>query len=210
MKKNSLILSGILLAFIIPVLLFGFSDGPKKYHKHYEMAWLGVSTKELTPQLREYFGVDEETGVLVSEVAEDSPAENSGLKAGDVIIEADEETVYSKNDLAEIIHDFNPGDEIKIDFVRNREKESINIELGKSKINKYHYFGFKPNRIEVRVPEIEFEIPEFDEEELEKLQDEIKEAMKYHNEELKEHMEELRESKKEMRINLRDELRETI
>ncbi len=173
--------------------------------------------KSLTPQLREYFGVDEEIGVLVSEVAEDSPAEKSGIKAGDVIVEVEDETIYSKSDLAEVVRDFDPGDEIKIEFVRDRDEESIRVELGEAKVSKFRYFGHKPNRIEVivpemdiEIPEIEFELSEIDREELENLQIEIKEEMKYHNEELKEHMEELQEKMKEIRIELKDELKETI
>ncbi len=49
MKKHTLVLTGIILAFIIPVLLFGFSDGPKAYHKYNKTSWLGVSTKESNP-----------------------------------------------------------------------------------------------------------------------------------------------------------------
>jgi membrane-associated protease RseP (regulator of RpoE activity) len=213
MKKITIILIGIILAFLV----FGFADGPKIYQKHQDLAWLGISTKELTPQLREYFGVEEDMGVLISEVAEDSPAEASGLKAGDVIIEADGDAIYSKKDLAEIIRDFNPGDEIEIEFVRNQEEESINVELGEARNNKFRYFGYRPSRFEVIVPEmnidipeIEFEMSEVDREELEDLQIQIKEEMKYHKEELKEHMEDLREQMNEMKIEIRDEFRETI
>jgi len=210
MKKNTIILTGLILAIIVPVILFGFADGPKILHKQNDMAWLGVSTKELTPQLREYFNVDEDIGVLVSEVAEDSPAEKGGLRAGDVIIEADGDVIYSKSDLADVIHDFDPGDDIEIDYIRDREEESAEIELGKTKFNAYRYFGHRPNRIEVFVPEIEFDMSEIDREKLEDLQIEIREEMKYHNEELKEHMEKLRDSMKEIRIDVKDELKETI
>ena len=217
MRKNTLILTGILLVFVIPLFLFGFVDGPKRYHKQYERAWLGVSTKNLTPQLCDYFGVEEETGVLVSQVVKDSPAEKSGLKAGDVIVNVDDEIIRSKNDLVNIIQDFDPGDEITIDFIRNRREETINVELGKSKSKKHYYFSYKPERIDIfipemdiEIPEIEFEMPEFDKEELENLQEKINEEMKHRNEELKEHMEGLRERMKELRIEMKNELRETI
>jgi PDZ domain-containing secreted protein len=217
MKKSTLITVVVICTLIIPFFLFGFADGPKVYHKHTNMTWLGVSTKSLTPQLRDYFGVDEEIGILISEVAEDSPAEKGGLKAGDVIIKADGDIIYNKSDLVEIIHDFDPGDEIHMEFVRNRDQKSITLKLGEAKIKKHHYFGYNPKRIEVivpdmdiEIPDIEFEMPYIDEEELKELQREIKKEMKYHKEELREHMEELREQMKEIKIETKDELLETI
>ncbi|HSN85141.1 MAG TPA: PDZ domain-containing protein [Thermoanaerobaculia bacterium] len=47
--------------------------------------YLGVNLVELTPELREHFGVREEAGVLVSKVEADSPAEKAGIKVGDII-----------------------------------------------------------------------------------------------------------------------------
>ena len=52
---------------------------------------LGVSVHQMSPQLAEFFDV--RTGVLVTEVAEDSPAAKSGVKAGDVITAIDGWTI---------------------------------------------------------------------------------------------------------------------
>jgi S1-C subfamily serine protease len=48
---------------------------------------LGVTVQELSPQLADYFGVDD--GVLVSSVTEESVAAAAGLQAGDVITSVD-------------------------------------------------------------------------------------------------------------------------
>ena len=47
--------------------------------------YLGLETSDLTPELREYFGVDRSRGVLVSRVTPDGPAERAGIEVGDVI-----------------------------------------------------------------------------------------------------------------------------
>jgi len=53
---------------------------------------LGVQTESLTRQLGEYFGVKDGSGVLVRSVEKGSAAEKAGLKAGDVIVKADNES----------------------------------------------------------------------------------------------------------------------
>jgi serine protease Do len=55
---------------------------------------LGLSLANLTPELRERFSVNEDAaGVVVTEVAADSPASEKGMRAGDVIVEVAQEEV---------------------------------------------------------------------------------------------------------------------
>src|SRR6202795_845612 len=49
--------------------------------------WLGIAIQDLTPELAAGFGVKPGSGVLVSDVMKDSPAEAGGLKSGDIITE---------------------------------------------------------------------------------------------------------------------------
>lgn len=89
--------------------------------------FLGVSTIELSEQLAEYFGA--RYGVLVSEVEEDSPAEESGIKAGDVIVSVDRESVDSPSELLEIIRDFEEGDEVNITVIRKEQEQTFTATL---------------------------------------------------------------------------------
>ena len=65
---------------------------------------IGVSTTPLTKQLADYFGVAQGGGVLVSSVTENSPAARAGIKAGDVITEADGERVSNSSDLTRALN----------------------------------------------------------------------------------------------------------
>ena len=57
---------------------------------------LGLSLANLTPELRERFSLSEDTaGVVVTDVASDSPASEKGMRAGDVIVEVAQEEVKS-------------------------------------------------------------------------------------------------------------------
>ena len=65
---------------------------------------LGLAVANLTPELRERFGVAEDaTGVVVTSVDGDGPAAEKGMRAGDVIVEVAQEEVKSISDVAKKI-----------------------------------------------------------------------------------------------------------
>ncbi|WP_419948295.1 PDZ domain-containing protein [Candidatus Palauibacter sp.] len=64
---------------------------------------LGVNVRSLGDQLADYFGVED--GVLVTSVAEDTPASAAGLRAGDVIVGIGDEDIDSQGDLTRALAD---------------------------------------------------------------------------------------------------------
>jgi serine protease Do len=90
-------------------------------------AQLGVTVQELTPQLREYFGVRQ--GVLVATVSSGSAAARAGVKAGDVITSIDAAAVRSADDLRQLLEDRKVGDEITLHVVRDRKPLAIKVTL---------------------------------------------------------------------------------
>lgn len=96
-----------------------------------EGGYLGVSTIELTDQLADYFGA--KSGVLVSEVEEDSPAAAAGLKAGDIIVKVEGEDINSPGDLHDLIRDYNKGDKVDIEVLRKGNNETLTAELDETK-----------------------------------------------------------------------------
>ena len=71
------------------------------------------------------------SGALVSEVVEDSPAEEAGLVAGDVILGADGEKLTAAADLADRVAGYAPGDEIVLEVLRadSGEIEDVLVTL---------------------------------------------------------------------------------
>ena len=84
---------------------------------------LGVSVHQMRPQLAEFFDV--RTGVLVTEVAEDSPAAKSGVKAGDVITAIDGWTINDAGDLRQRVDQIKPGEKFTIGLVRDRRELTV-------------------------------------------------------------------------------------
>ena len=77
---------------------------------------LGVDVQELSPQLADYFGVDD--GVLVSSVDEESAAADAGLQAGDVITSVDGRAVEDRANLRRRLSAVDAGEEVSIGVTR--------------------------------------------------------------------------------------------
>jgi hypothetical protein len=87
---------------------------------------LGVTVDPLTDQLAQYFGA--KAGVLVTSVADGSPASRAGLKAGDVITSIDGQPVHSTDDLIRAMRDAK-DDEVTIEIVRDKRTSSVKATL---------------------------------------------------------------------------------
>lgn len=81
-------------------------------------AWLGVMVRD---------GV---RGVVITEVVPDSPADEAGLRRGDVIVSVDETAIESADQLVDVIGNYAPGDVVTIVARWRGEERSYEVELG--------------------------------------------------------------------------------
>jgi C-terminal processing protease CtpA/Prc len=91
--------------------------------------YLGVQVKNISEQLRAYFEV--KSGVLVEEVMKASPAEDAGLKAGDVITKINDRNIEDPEDLVRTINYFNPEEEVEVTYSRKGSEKEATAVLGK-------------------------------------------------------------------------------
>lgn len=68
-------------------------------------------------------------GVVITVVGEESPAEEAGLKEGDVLLSANETPLSKREDLKELIKQLKVGDEIVFELQRGEEKQTITVKL---------------------------------------------------------------------------------
>ncbi len=94
--------------------------------------YLGVRVEDISDELGDYFDVDEGEGVLVLEVMEDSPAEDAGLKPGDVILKVDDDKISDREDLIETVREHDPGERVEITYKRKRRTRTVEVELDKA------------------------------------------------------------------------------
>lgn len=70
---------------------------------------LGVRVESVTPDLAQALGMSAGGGALVVEVLDDTPAEKSGLKAGDVIVKLADRKIEDTNELTDALRDREAG-----------------------------------------------------------------------------------------------------
>lgn len=141
---------------------------------------LGVELSNLDEELAEYFDVKGDEGVLVLSVREDSPAEEAGMKAGDVIINFNGKEVSEVEDIIDELGDVE-DETVELGVVRKGKKQTLKVEL-EDRGHFYVYPGSKEKRIVI--PPKSFE--SIDKAELEKELKELKKELKELKKRLKE------------------------
>lgn len=95
--------------------------------------YLGVYIQDLTPELARSFGLEEPKGVLVSEVIPDSPAQEGGLKKGDVVLEYEGEQVDNRYQLTKLVGSTPVGKKVKILVMREGKQKTLTVSIGELK-----------------------------------------------------------------------------
>jgi serine protease Do len=92
--------------------------------------YLGVMIQPVTPDLAKEFKLPDNTGALIGDVTRDSPAEDAGLKAGDVIIEFNGRKVTDSRHLRLMVSQTAPGTKAEVKLLRDGQEKSLTVKLG--------------------------------------------------------------------------------
>jgi len=93
--------------------------------------WLGIIGLSLTEEIARYYNLPVERGVLVTKIAEGSPAEDAGIIAGDIIFSLDDAAIYRIEDLLKEIHKRKIGEKAKIFILRRGREHFFEVTLSK-------------------------------------------------------------------------------
>ncbi len=133
-----------------------FGDNLNSFHFDSESGgYLGVQIQDITDQLRDYFKVKGDGGVLVSEVVKESPAEKAGLEAGDVIMKVNDVRISDTGELTQTIRNEKPESDVNITVIRKGREKSLKATLGSSddsfswfgKMGNHHKNGMKKHKM---------------------------------------------------------------
>ncbi len=109
---------------------FSFSDGATvRTRSSAKGGKLGIMAENISEQMLSYFEV--EHGVLVESVTKDSPAEKSGLRAGDVITRINDREIKDFNDLVRTLNYYNPEETVTIHYTRKGSSSTTEATLAK-------------------------------------------------------------------------------
>jgi serine protease Do len=95
-------------------------------------AWLGVSIVAVAPEDQEYYNLPEVAGVLVQEATAGSPAEDAGIRQGDILYSVDGTVVYSPNGLQNQVAQKRPRDRVSVQIYRDGSPRDLTVRLGEA------------------------------------------------------------------------------
>jgi serine protease Do len=92
--------------------------------------YLGIYMGPVTKNIASIYELDEADGVIISDVVDESPAAQAGLKTDDIILKVDGNRVKGPNMLATAIASKRPGDKVKLTLLRDGDQKTITVKLG--------------------------------------------------------------------------------
>ncbi len=115
-------------------------------------AYLGVSVQKVTRRLARMFHLSNKKGLIITEVAEDSPAYKAGLAVGDIILSVYDKEVNNVDDFYDILSEYGPNHIVKLKIFRNGNEFDVKVKLSYLPINKaedvtYNWLGFIVNDV---------------------------------------------------------------
>lgn len=128
--NTAIIARGQGLGFSIPInltkhIIDQIKDGGKVVR-----GWLGISIQKVTAEIAEVIGIKEGIGVLIADVAKQSPAENGGLLRGDIVLEYNGKKIKEVSDLTGKVALTPPGTVAKLKIIRESKTRELNIAIG--------------------------------------------------------------------------------
>jgi S1-C subfamily serine protease len=94
--------------------------------------WLGIIGLSITEEIARYYGLPVNRGVLVTKVAEGSPAEDAGIADEDIILEIDNVETSRIEDLVKEIHKRKAGDIARVFALRNGREHFFELKLSEA------------------------------------------------------------------------------
>ncbi len=97
-----------------------------------QRGFLSVRVQDLTQQLASAFDLERTGGVVITQVAEGSSAEQSGLEVGDVVLKAGTQVLNSRKDLMTVIAQKFSGDVLNLTVLRKGQQRVVSTVLESS------------------------------------------------------------------------------
>jgi serine protease Do len=119
------------IGFAIPSAMAKTIVEQLKQSGQVERGFLGVHIQEVSKEIAQSLDLDEAKGALIARVESDGPAEEAGLKTGDLILEFNGQKVDRLKDLPRLVAAAKAGEKSKLRILRDGNEQIVNVKVGR-------------------------------------------------------------------------------
>jgi serine protease Do len=128
--NTAIVAGGQGIGFAIPINAAKNILPQLKETGHVTRGWLGVTIQHVSKELADSFGLESAEGALVSSVATGSPADQAGLKRGDIILSLNDQHIAAMTDLPRLVAEIPVGKTAKVTVFRNGKERDFDVRVG--------------------------------------------------------------------------------
>ncbi|HKV34805.1 MAG TPA: trypsin-like peptidase domain-containing protein [Pyrinomonadaceae bacterium] len=117
------------LGFAIPCAIVAYAYPQLRKYGHLHRGTTGIGVQSITPELAAGLKLDTDSGVIISDVEPESPAEAAGVKVGDIITSIDGYAINSLPALGTRLFMRSGGEQIKLGVRRGSSRMNFSVAL---------------------------------------------------------------------------------
>ncbi len=118
------------IGFAIPINMVKSSMEQILKHGEVRRGYMGINIQDITPDLRQAFNLPNgQRGVLITGIDDGSPADEAGIKAGDIVTSIAGESTTSTGQLRSQIAVKSVGDTVEIGIIRDTKEKRIKVKI---------------------------------------------------------------------------------
>jgi Do/DeqQ family serine protease len=127
--------SGQGIGFAIPINMASSVAMQLVAHGKVVRGYMGVLPSEITPDLAESFGIEENMGVLISQVVPDSPADRAGFERGDIVVRFDGDKIKDVTDFRLKVAETPVDKRVPVDVMRDGDSTTLYVTLADREVS---------------------------------------------------------------------------
>jgi serine protease Do len=131
--NTAIVAQGQGIGFAIPINMAKSILADLKTKGKVSRGWLGISIQDISEDIAKSMDYKGTTGVLITDVFQNDPADKAGIKVGDVILEINEKKIADSHDLLLTVASLHAGDKAKIKIYRDGKEMIFNVTVAERK-----------------------------------------------------------------------------
>ncbi|MBI5463169.1 MAG: DegQ family serine endoprotease [Gammaproteobacteria bacterium] len=149
------------IGFAIPINMAHAIMEQLVAHGKIQRGQLGITAQDLTPELAQAFGLEQQRGTVVTEVAEGSPTASAGVRVGDIMLRINGHTIESSADVRNRVGLLRIGEEVTLDILRSGQPQQIRAVIQAPKLTHLDGAQLDPQLAGAQFSDIQEGMPEY-------------------------------------------------